>query len=373
MLNCLLAAVSKDASVSAGDQLLSIDSIIEAVSADSFPVNLPDLVFCTVWECDATDRRTWGARFIAEADGGVFHEREVTIDFGAARYCRQVARMQGLQIAGPGLLRFVIRADEGPEAVWLIPVSRARKEDVRASTNPPPGAPKVGRKASIDAVISTAEEEFELIYREYNKSLRKHVIDPSLQVEIKNFCGNLRSALDYVAHDIREKYCPGAKRALFYFPITDSQASFESKTGEWFPGLSTNAGSLWKVLLDAQPFQSGMSWLSKFNKLNNENKHGNLVPQSRKETTQHSVRTADGGKIVWDPNKTNFGSMTVGGIPITKPFSSEPSRDSRLETSTTVWVDFVFDGIDQSAMSLLQRSIYGVKEIIAKCQPFLWA
>lgn len=230
----------------------------------------------------------------------------------------------------------------------------------------------MSRKADIDALIAVAEGQFTDIRAEYDASLQKQAIDPMLQVNIKNFCENLRSALDYIAHDLRERYCSGAPKDRFYFPILPDRPSFDGQAGKWFPGLEANAGAVWNTLLDVQPFQPGMMWLGQFSKLNNENKHGNLVPQSRKETTQHTVKTPDGGTIKWNPAGARFGSMTVGGRPVTKPFSSEPSHDPRLQTSTTVWVDFVFDGIRGSAIELLQSALNGVKAIVAGCQPHLW-
>ena len=74
---------------------------------------------------------------------------------------------------------------------------------------------------------------------------------------------------------------------------------------------------LWALLESVQPYQPGFNWLSQFNKLNNENKHGNLVEQTRKETHRVDVKTQGGGGVSWNPANVRFGpGVFIGGVPI---------------------------------------------------------
>lgn len=64
---------------------------------------------------------------------------------------------------------------------------------------------------SINALLERSKQDLTGIEQEYNKSLHTKKIEPSLKIDIKNLCENLRSVLDYLARDIRDKFSPPAK------------------------------------------------------------------------------------------------------------------------------------------------------------------
>ena len=61
------------------------------------------------------------------------------------------------------------------------------------------------RKDQVDALTDHAKVDLAKIEKQYSNSLQKQTIAPTLQIDIKNFMENLRSALDYLAHDIYEQ------------------------------------------------------------------------------------------------------------------------------------------------------------------------
>jgi hypothetical protein len=131
------------------------------------------------------------------------------------------------------------------------------------------------RTQSVNALLQRAETQLTSVRATYEKSLHEKHVDDALKVDIKNLCENLRSALDYIAHDVREKHCTSASaNDRFYFPILPDSASFSSRTAQWFPGLITTAPKVYGFLESVQPYQKGYAWLGLFNRLNNENKHG---------------------------------------------------------------------------------------------------
>lgn len=76
------------------------------------------------------------------------------------------------------------------------------------------------RKESIQALLKKAEAQLRDVETEYNRSLHAKAIEAELRIDIKNLCENMRSALDYLAHDIRERFCPSATPGdRFYFPV----------------------------------------------------------------------------------------------------------------------------------------------------------
>lgn len=229
------------------------------------------------------------------------------------------------------------------------------------------------REPRIRALLRRSEQDLAKIEAEYNNSLRAASIDADLAIDIKNFTGNLRSVLDYLAHDIRERYCPKAPtNAIFYFPILSDAASFKSKMSTWYPGLDSAAPQLYSLLASVQPYASAKNaWLGQFNRLNTENKHADLVEQKKTETRQVRVITQGGGEVSWNPANVTFGSgVLIGGVPV-NPATQMPAPSATQNVEVTTWVDFRFAGLDVSALGLLREAMGGVKMIETEVQKFL--
>jgi hypothetical protein len=219
------------------------------------------------------------------------------------------------------------------------------------------------RKSSIEALISRSQEDIDKIEEGYHSSLAAREISPDLKIDIKNLCGNLRSALDYLAKDIRETFCPKATKR-FYFPIFQDQAEFNSQMAKWFPDLSVSEPRLWRYLESIQPYNPGYDWLGRFNTLNNENKHGDLVHQTRTEKQEVRATTRDSYQVTWNRHEVTFGNgVKIGGVPV-NPATQLPVPDPSQEVEVVIWVDFRFSGIEGSARQLLKQSYVGISQVI---------
>lgn len=226
------------------------------------------------------------------------------------------------------------------------------------------------RKSSIQALLKKTDSQIRQIEGEYNKSLHTKVIDPGLRVDIKNACENLRSVLDYLAADIRERYCPKASSTdRFYFPILPDKKTFDSRLDQWFPGLRQSAPAVVSALEAIQPFQVGQEWLGHFNRLNNENKHGDLVEQTRVEAQETKV-TGQGGQVSWGPGVTFGQGVSVMGVPI-DPRTRLPIPHPSIKVARITWVDFQFADIGVSALGLLKKALAGISSIEAAIRPLL--
>ena len=227
------------------------------------------------------------------------------------------------------------------------------------------------REDSVAALLTKAEAQIKKIELDYNKSLHDRDIDPQLKVEIKNLCENLRSALDYIASDVRERYCPSAPgSAHFYFPILPDKATFDHRLDNWFPGLRKAAPAVVAALEAIQPFQKGQEWLGQLNLVNNENKHGDLVGQTKSETQRTTVTGRGGGSVSWGSG-VKFGSgVSVMGVPI-DPRTQLPVPDPSVTVQRVNWVDFRFSGVEVSALGLLKNGLSGVHRIEATIRPLL--
>ena len=138
--------------------------------------------------------------------------------------------------------------------------------------------PSGKRRANLRAMIEYADEvQWPQILQGYEEGLSKREVSPRTGVVIKNFCENLRSALDWLAEEIRDACGISGPRKI-YFPICSTRADFDDKMKHWFPGLDTHSPDVWWYLLSMQSFSPhGESWLTEFNDVNNENKHFDLV------------------------------------------------------------------------------------------------
>ena len=97
------------------------------------------------------------------------------------------------------------------------------------------------RKASIEALQKRCDVDLAKIESEYADSLHRRSVQADLQVDIKNLCENLRSVLDYVAHDVRETVrMPIQRRAsTFRFLKARRPSMLRLKSGipVWIPNL----------------------------------------------------------------------------------------------------------------------------------------
>lgn len=221
------------------------------------------------------------------------------------------------------------------------------------------------RKPDIKALLERAQKQFDKINTEYKVSLRDKSISPELKIDIKNFCENLRSVLDYLAHEIREAHCPTAKpKERFYFPILPDILQFTARTEDWFPGLKKSSSQIWDYLESIQPYGGpAVEWLGLFNRLNTENKHDALVEQAKIETEEVRVTTDAGIRVSWNPSSVTFGSgVLVGGVPV-NPATQLPTPHPSQKVERITWVDFQFSGINVSALDLLKQALNGTVKI----------
>lgn len=227
------------------------------------------------------------------------------------------------------------------------------------------------RRDSITALLKRCDTDLKKIEQEYRDSLDRKQVRTDLQVDIKNLCENLRSILDYIAHDIRETHSAGADpRARFYFPILASKASFESSAKKWYPGLDVKVPDLWGYLESVQPYHSDWSWIGVFNRLTNANKHSNLIAQKRTETPE--VRASSRNIVVnWKPENVTFGpGVSIANVPI-DPRTQMPVPDPSLKLERITWVDFRFESENVSALGLLKKALAGVGKIAADVEKWL--
>ena len=207
----------------------------------------------------------------------------------------------------------------------------------------------------IDAVLKKAKSTLDLIEQKYNESLHDQEISSELLVEIKDYLGNLRSALDYIWNKISSGY----------FPIANSSADFSAKT--------SNLDQQYTNVLQKYQDYDPNSWIRCFSLFRNKNIHITLIPQKRVETQRITSTHAGGGSVSWNPSSVSFGSgVSINGAPV-NPSTQMPISTPDTTVKKEIWVDFIFDGSsissdfpqNISALPFLKKCFENVPQIIS--------
>jgi hypothetical protein len=237
----------------------------------------------------------------------------------------------------------------------------------------------MGAFEDASSLIQHAEIELPKIRKEYEASLHAKQISSTLLIEIKNFCENLRSAMDFAATGIFELHgkSPSSARPKIYFPYakaTQNKTDFE-KSGRidtCIPGLSTSRPDIVQLVVEMQHFGSrGYTWLPSFMELTNENKHQRLTPQVRKETKE--LRISGGGAQIsmGEGASISIGqgaSISIGGAVIPGGQSFDVNRPPQVKggkVEVITWVSFHFESNNQLVIPFLEKVLLGVRDIVA--------
>lgn len=233
----------------------------------------------------------------------------------------------------------------------------------------------MNRKNDTQALLDAASEQHKQIAAGYESALRNKSLD--LRVPVKNAMENLRSALDYMAHDIYEACCQPKRAANglpdpknIYFPYGRTENDFKSGAGRSLPALDTASPLVYKLLVSIQPFTCGDDWLYQLCSILNEKKHDRLTEQVRTETQTHTVQNRQGSTMTIPVNNPNAkviskpGAVEIFGVPAEfreDGIYTAPSPD--LQHIRTIWVGFLFAGTDVNVIGLLNKAVTGVTKI----------
>ena len=228
------------------------------------------------------------------------------------------------------------------------------------------------RRDQVIELIKHSEEKIKTIEKDYLAALDKQEIPNSLIIDIKNFMENLRSALDYMAHDIYEfainPIIP--KRKKIYFPYGKVENDFKSGVGSSLPDLENLNPDLFSIIKSIQPYETENDWLCDFCDILNQKKHESLKPQEKEVEKELHIDFPEGLKIVIPPG----GSMSAkgpGGIIITRGSSPKmivhnetvspesPAKNVSGDVKQTIieWTSFKFKDTDIVVMDLLRISL----------------
>jgi hypothetical protein len=216
------------------------------------------------------------------------------------------------------------------------------------------------RASSIEALLKRAAADSSELRAAYEASLHSKHISDELRVQIKSIFENLRSCFDYMAQDIFDSKCVGAKKPRrLYFPIRQSAPEFQQAIASDFPGVAMTAPAIVATIEAIQPYNA--PWLGKFNKLNNHNKHQDLVEQTRYEA-RHVTVSKGSGSVSWGPGVTFGSGVSVLGVSIDHR-TQMPVPNNVVQTEVVTWVDFRFSEVDESVLDFVEESVKNTTKI----------
>lgn len=237
----------------------------------------------------------------------------------------------------------------------------------------------MGYKEDAIELINESKDTLEEIKSAYNDSLHDKEVKPKLLIKIKNFMENIRSALDFTAHDLFDKYgTNGGNTGNIYFPYAWEGLDLNgfrtrNRIERCIPGLSSNRGDIATKIESYQYFSNQDNWwLPKFMELNNENKHQRLTPQTRKETKQLNIKSSGGGASISLGGGASISlgrgaSIQIGDtvIPGGQSFdANNPPVTFGGKKEIITWVSFEFSHNNQPVTPLLETSLKGADKFI---------
>jgi hypothetical protein len=233
---------------------------------------------------------------------------------------------------------------------------------------------QMSRKTDVNIIIAAAKAQYETIRKDYEHALREQSLD--LRVPVKNLMENLRSSLDYIAHDIYESCCQAPRASSgksrprnVYFPYGRTEADFKSSVASSLPNLAINNAEIYDLVASIQPFRCADAWLYNFCSILNEKKHDKLKGQVRLETETYTVESEHGSVsiIVNNPNvkiSSMPGAVKIFDIPA--EFTDDGIKTApsdRLTHKRRKWVAFTFEGSDVNVIGLLDKAVVGITNL----------
>jgi hypothetical protein len=227
-------------------------------------------------------------------------------------------------------------------------------------------------------LLAHAKKELPKIRKAYERSLEDQEVKVALRVEIKNLFENARSALDFAARGLYEKYGSSTRaKPKIYFPyasVDQSQVKFEksARIESCIPGLSKARPDIVQALMEMQHFGAAKNmWLPEFMELNNENKHERLVPQIRRESKELRISSGGAAISLGEGASISIGrgaSISIGGAIISGGQVFDVNRPPKVGGSGSVevlrWISFEFETNAQPVIPFLETVVSGVGAIV---------
>lgn len=222
------------------------------------------------------------------------------------------------------------------------------------------------------ALLDDVAEIRSALEREYAAACGNPDIKTVLRTKVKSALEQLRSVLEYSAHELRDKHCGGYKPDdRVYFPYARTKSRFEKIREKNLPGLITASPEAAAVVASIQPFTCGDDWLIRLCDQVNFNKHQRLEDQVRVNSQAGSYSVGNLVRIGSENTRVVFEETIIHGRPLAdgKPmvFTSGMTDDEIAAqlgsdapnfriTREFSWVEFRFASSAEDALQLIGKA-----------------
>ena len=231
----------------------------------------------------------------------------------------------------------------------------------------------MNHQSNVLELLDEARELLVGVEKAYAQAKTAESVVVVARPKVKSCLEHLRSALDYIAHDLSETTDPAKRPKRVYFPYGKDSGLYLNSLRQNLPGLDPKYHS---VLESMQPHSCGDEWLIQLCHVTNFNKHVQLQDQERRNSLESTTKIGnivhmEGGASV------TIGKLVVDGVHVNPKgplvlTGAKPVAEIVSELSLPIpvqreykWVKFVLTGSDVDVLELLQKSHQKINQFTA--------
>ncbi|MDN7895820.1 hypothetical protein QZM82_06385 [Burkholderia cepacia] len=220
--------------------------------------------------------------------------------------------------------------------------------------------------------------------KQYQDARTDPEIKTVLRPAVKSALEQLRSALEYSAYGLYEKYCTATMNERnVYFPYALEEAAFNLRMDACLKGLPAACPGAADAIRSIQPFACGDDWLPNLCNQTNFLKHKGLGEIAR-ENSPHSALSL--GNIFRATNSNiTFGEIVVNGVRVNAggPVRVSPATTrvelqnqliepaKHLATQEFEYVKFMFAKTAEDTLELIGKAHDGIATYAEAVKPYL--
>jgi len=204
-------------------------------------------------------------------------------------------------------------------------------------------------------VLEKADRQLAMIGTLYGADLELQRLSPTLRAKIKAFLDNERAALDHLA--ARVVAASGVGEVHTHYPLSPWEAGFEASVDKNMPGVRESRPDLAATIARHQPFS--VPGLAHLRDLLVDDKWQRL--SARTKPAPAALRAdPDPGEAAAapPPRPPGMGAGLTGGVFINgvehDPVTLQPLEAPAPVRRETIYVDWLFEGSEVSALSTLE-------------------
>lgn len=123
-----LALAAKSVIVDRDSGVPSAIGIMENITAEGFPLFVPELAFLTVWSREENESDEVSGELRVSVDGESIIQQEIPIVFRGSLFTRSVTHFRGIPILKPGRLLFQMKIGDNVGSYYINIRQRKTKE-----------------------------------------------------------------------------------------------------------------------------------------------------------------------------------------------------------------------------------------------------